>query len=143
LPRVHQEFLPAPALSNGPAPTILLLDQRDHVRALLHNFFESAGYNLLEASDRAEALALAEMHEGALDLLIAEPADTDAILSDLRSAHPAMQSLLVVDRKETSPREIGRPFTQQAMLERVEALLGAEVCTDVTTSSARASATAS
>jgi two-component system cell cycle sensor histidine kinase/response regulator CckA len=123
LPRIHEQLLPAPAFSAGQAPTILLLDSRDRVRSQLHNFFEAAGYNLLEASDRAEALALGEMHEGALDLLVAEPSDAEAILAALRSVHPAMETLLVVDAPETSLREIRRPFTQQAMLERVTALL--------------------
>ncbi len=130
LPRVNEELPLAPALSAGHAPAILLVDRRDHVRAHLHNFFESAGYNLIEASDCAEAIALGEMHEGALDLLIAEPADAKAILAGLGSLHPAMGSLQVVDGPETSPREIRRPFTQQAMLERVANLL--------TTSSSRA-----
>jgi two-component system cell cycle sensor histidine kinase/response regulator CckA len=135
LPRLHEELLPAPVLSASQTPTILLLDQRDHVRSQLHNFFESAGYNLLEASDRAEAIALGEMLEGGLDVLIAEPADADAILADLRSAHPALESLVVVDGPETSPREIRRPFTQQAMLERVGLLLA-------TTSSSQAASSA-
>jgi two-component system cell cycle sensor histidine kinase/response regulator CckA len=135
LPRVQEELLTAPALNTDQqAGAILLLDQRDHVRSQLHNFFESAGYNLLEACDRDEAIALAEMLEGGLDLLIAEPADADAILADMRALHPAMESLRVVDGPETSPLEIRRPFTQQAMLERVEALL----CTDVPTSSSPA-----
>jgi CheY-like chemotaxis protein len=139
IPRVQEDLLPAPAIhagqAAGQAPTILLLDYRERVRAQLHNFFESAGYNLLEASDRGEAVALGEMHEGGLDLLIAEPADVDAILADLLAVHPAMGTLLIVDSPETSPREIRRPFTQQAMLERVASLLTERLTEAAATSS--------
>jgi nitrogen-specific signal transduction histidine kinase len=124
LPRVNEEALLAEQASGaGQARTILLVDNRDRVRAQLHKFFESAGYNLLEASDRDEASALGQVHEGALDLLIADTADADALLSDLRSKHPGMDCLAMVDLPETSPREISRPFTQQALLERTAALL--------------------
>jgi two-component system, cell cycle sensor histidine kinase and response regulator CckA len=120
LPRYAEELPPSElAPTPGQAFTILLVDGRDRVRAQLHNFFESAGYNLLEASDREEASALAQVHEGALDLLIADSADAAPLLDALRSRHPALQSLTMVDLPESSPREIRRPFTQQTLLERV------------------------
>ena len=124
LPRVDEDsLLPDPAPGAGQARTILLVDGRDRVRAQLHKFFESAGYNLLEASDREEASALGQVHEGPLDLLIADAADTDPILSELRPKHPGLDCLTMVDQPESSPREIRRPFTQQALLERTAALL--------------------
>src|SRR6185369_6207660 len=89
LPRMNEESLPSePTHDAGQARTILLVDGRDRVRAQLHKFFESAGYNLLEASDRDEASALGQVHEGALDLLISEAGDCESILSELRSKHP-------------------------------------------------------
>ncbi len=124
LPRVNEEGRPPePAPGAGQARTILLVDGRDRVRAQLHKFFESAGYNLLEASDREEASALGQVHEGPLDLLIADAADTDPILSELRPKHPSLDVLTMVDLPESSPREIRRPFTQQALLERTAVLL--------------------
>jgi two-component system, cell cycle sensor histidine kinase and response regulator CckA len=124
LPRVNEDaLLPESAPGAGQARTVLLVDGRDRVRAQLHKFFESAGYNLLEASDREEAAALGQMHEGPLDLLIADAADTEPILSELRPKHPGLDCLTIVDQPESSPREIHRPFTQQALLERTAALL--------------------
>jgi CheY-like chemotaxis protein len=124
VPRVHEEaLLPEPAAGARLARTVLLVDGRDRVRAQLHKFFESAGYNLLEASDRQEASALGQVHEGPLDLLIAEAADTDLILSELRPKHPDLEALTMVDLPESSSREIRRPFTQQELLERTAALL--------------------
>ncbi|HEY2844256.1 MAG TPA: response regulator [Bryobacteraceae bacterium] len=124
LPRFSEELLLSEAAPKpGQARTILLVDGRDRVRVQLHNFFEAAGYNLLEASDREEASALGQVHEGSLDLLIADAADTAPILDALRVRHPALEFLAMVDAAESSPREIHRPFTQQDLLARTAALL--------------------
>ncbi len=123
LPRVNEEALLSEAAAGaGQARTVLLVDGRDRVRAQLHKFFESAGYNLLEASDGEEALALGQVHEGPLDVLIAETAHRDAILSALRPKHPDLDCLTMVDLPETSPLEIRRPFTQKDLLDRTAAL---------------------
>jgi two-component system cell cycle sensor histidine kinase/response regulator CckA len=124
LPRVNEESLALdPAPGAGQARTILLVDGRDRVRAHLHKFFESAGYNLLEASDREEASALGQVHEGPLDLLIADAADCDPILTELHTRHPGLECLTIVDLPESSVQEIRRPFTQNQLLERTAALL--------------------
>ncbi|MBZ5604619.1 MAG: response regulator [Acidobacteriia bacterium] len=101
--------LPRPA---GDAPTVLLVEPRDHVRLQIHNYFEAHGYNLLEAADAAEAAAVAEVHEGTIDLLIGE---TDVI--------PDLETLRIVDGAEKSACEIRRPFTQQALFERADAIV--------------------
>ncbi len=124
LPRVNEESLVLdPGPGAGLARTILLVDGRDRVRAQLHKFFESAGYNLLEASDREEASALGQVHEGPLDLLIADAADRDPILTELHSRHPGLECLTIVDLPESSVLEIRRPFTQNQLLERTAVLL--------------------
>lgn len=124
LPRVNEESVQLePASGAGQARTVLLVDGRDRVRAQLHKFFESAGYNLLEASDREEASALGQVHEGPLHLLIADAADRDAILSELLPRRPGLDCLTMVDLPESSEQEIRRPFTQQELLERTAALL--------------------
>ncbi|HTD44474.1 MAG TPA: response regulator [Bryobacteraceae bacterium] len=121
----------SPEHSNG-APTILLIEQRDPVRAQLHNFFEANGYNLIEASEASEAIALGEVHDGALDLLIVDAAEADRAATALRRAHPSLAVLRIVDRQEHADRqenvlgEISVPFTQAALLDRVSALLGSE-----------------
>ena len=110
-----------PVMANAPA--ILLVDGRDRVRLQLHNFFEANGYNLLEAADAPEAAAIAEMHEGSLDLLIAEAEQGEAIGAEIASARGRVPLLRIVNRPEAGPDEIRRPFTQQALLDRVAALL--------------------
>ena len=129
LPRAA-ETLPADA-GREPrgVPTVLLVDYRERVRAQLHNFFEAEGYNLLEAVDDQEALALGEVHEGSLDLLVAEAADAARIGAALRRNHPGLQVLRIVDhlgnRIEASGDQIRRPFTQAALLEKASQLLAA------------------
>ncbi len=63
-----QVLLPAwkeagpPPVRNEAPHTLLLIEARESVRMQLHNFFETAGFNLLEASDREEAMTLLEIH---------------------------------------------------------------------------------
>jgi hypothetical protein len=102
-------------------PSILLVDDRDRIRLHLHNFFEANGYNLLEAVDEAEAVAIGQLHENELDLLIAEAAQADTIAQGMGGGR--MRLLRIVDRPEGGPEEIRRPFSQQALLQKVEALL--------------------
>ena len=118
-------ILPRP--ETGGAPAILLIDERDQIRLQLHNFFEANGYNLLEAADSAEALAISEVHEGPLDLLIAEATQADSIAAGIHRAHPHVEVLKIVDEVEAGVHEIRRPFTQQALLERVRSLIEAQL----------------
>jgi hypothetical protein len=114
-------LIPKPV--GGEAPSILLVEHRDLVRAQIHNFFEANGYNLLEAADAAEATAIGQVHEGSLDLLIAEAQQADALSPDLRASHPAMAVLRVVGGPPKAPDELRTPFTQKELLDRVEELM--------------------
>jgi hypothetical protein len=125
LPRASEALLVDARAEPGGVPTVLLVDYRERVRAQLHNFFEAEGYNLLEAVDDQEALALGEVHEGSLDLLVAEAADADRIGAALRKNHPGLQLLRIVDQIEVSRDQIRRPFTQNALLDKASQLLAA------------------
>jgi two-component system cell cycle sensor histidine kinase/response regulator CckA len=121
LPRVSGDALiPRPATT---APTVLLIDYRDGVRSQLHNFFEANGYNLLEATDATEALALASVHDGSVHILVAEAPQAEALAAALSPSQPSLKLLKIVDRPATSLHEIRRPFPQAVLLERVEAIL--------------------
>ncbi len=123
LPRVTEAPLPEANVEARGVPSVLLVDYRERVRAQLHNFFEAEGYNLLEAVDDQEALALGEVHDGSLDLLVAEAADAERIAAALRQNHPGLEVLRIVDQLETASNEIQRPFTQAALLEKAQQLL--------------------
>lgn len=103
--------------------TILLVDPREKVREHLHNVFESAGYLLLDAMTPEEAIALAVLHEGPLDLLIADEEDAAPVGSALREEHAGIQVLRIVESAEKTVHELRRPFTEQALIERIGVLL--------------------
>jgi two-component system, cell cycle sensor histidine kinase and response regulator CckA len=124
LPLAVEALLPDANLEPGTVASVLLVDYRERMREQLHNFFEAEGYNLLEAVDDQEALALGEVHEGSLDLLVAEAADADRIGDALRIGHPGLHVLRIVDQLETAHNEIRRPFTQTALLQKASQLLG-------------------
>jgi hypothetical protein len=122
IPRVAERaMLAATRQGSGVPSTILLVEARSSVRTELHNFFESAGYNLLEASDAAEAVALGELHEGSLDLVVADARESAEILKHLSVSHPSLQALRIVEHRDPGPGEIRRPFTRQALLDSVSA----------------------
>jgi CheY-like chemotaxis protein len=121
IPRLADQTLLAGA--GGVAASILLVEPRESVRLELHNFFETAGYNLIEASDAEEAVALGEVHEGSLDLLIAAGAQAGELLTHLRGFHPSLQALSVVEEAAREPSEIRSPFTQQELLGKAASML--------------------
>ncbi len=102
-------------------PTILLIEAREAVRGELHKFFELHGYNLLEAADASEALAVSQMHEGPIDVLIGD-APLEAAAAELRREHANLKVLEIVDDLPRAS-QLRRPFTEAALLEKVEALL--------------------
>ena len=68
------------------APTILLVDDEDGIRQLLCDALVAAGYDVLQASDGAEALRLATDHRGEIDVLV-----TDVIMPHLNGLELARQ----------------------------------------------------
>jgi PAS domain S-box-containing protein len=52
--------------------TILLAEDEDAVREIAREFLQLSGYTVLEASDGASALALAEKHDGPIHLLVTD-----------------------------------------------------------------------
>ncbi|HTS76296.1 MAG TPA: response regulator [Bryobacteraceae bacterium] len=125
LPRVIGVAL-LPGAPGGRSPAILLATGTDPVREQLHNFFEAHGFNVLDAAERAEALALAEVHQGGIDVLIAEKAEVDAIAPQLRAAHPQLRVLEIVDGAASGASQIARPFTQENLLDHIRELLKPE-----------------
>jgi len=67
----------APGGINGkPWETILLVDDEDNVRRPLSEILKSRGYNVLEASDGAQALEICQQHSGPIHLMV-----TDVLLT--------------------------------------------------------------
>jgi CheY-like chemotaxis protein len=59
--------------------TVLLAEDQSSIRSVLREFLDSKGYKVLEAQNGREALALAERHPGAIDVLV-----TDVIMPQIR-----------------------------------------------------------
>jgi two-component system cell cycle sensor histidine kinase/response regulator CckA len=128
----------APDETASMPPAVLLVEAREEVRAELHNFFEAAGFNLLEAADCDEGAALAQLHEGPVALMIVDANVADNLLDTVRAAHPSIEALRIVDAVECSHLEIRRPFSGQALVERVRSVMAdfPEGCTPEMTTAA-------
>ncbi|HXB68779.1 MAG TPA: response regulator [Candidatus Acidoferrales bacterium] len=54
------------------ATTVLLVDDDEKVRKWIHEELERRGYNLLEACDGEDALLIAELHRGPVDIVLTD-----------------------------------------------------------------------
>jgi CheY-like chemotaxis protein len=60
---------PLPADVGGGRETVMLVEDEQIVREVVRQMLERQGYEVLVAGDGAEALGLAEQHDGAIDVL--------------------------------------------------------------------------
>jgi PAS domain S-box-containing protein len=124
-------YLPAATLSktapDGHWPTVLLVEENESLRRTLHNFLESHDYNLLEASGEGDALDLAEVFDGKIDLLVADAASQD-LAKQLIAVRPEMKLLFAIGSmdaaKETIKAEwILKPIRKAELLKKVEEMV--------------------
>ena len=73
---------------------VLLVEDEDQVRVIVRSVLERQGYRVLAARDGAEALAIADAHEGKIDLLL-----TDVVMPNMSG--PELARLIAVSRPET------------------------------------------
>ncbi len=126
LPRVDAPLerpgsaLPAADETLGGTETILLVEDDVDVRALIREILQSYGYEVLEASDVTDALAIGGRHPAAIDLLL-----TDVVMPGLSG--PELAQRLVATRsamkvlyvsghtgvvvQEQGPSFLRKPFT--------------------------------
>jgi two-component system cell cycle sensor histidine kinase/response regulator CckA len=91
LPRVAASAENTAAEKNSSAPasgteTILFVEDEQGVRELVREYLSGCGYSVLEASDGIQALEMAAMHPGAIQLLI-----TDVVMPRLSGRELATQ----------------------------------------------------
>src|SRR5664279_244772 len=118
-------------------PTVLLVEDEDAVRRLMHRFLEREGYQLLEARNAAEAEAIAEVYQEPIHVLITDvlmPGMTGPQLdASLKALRPAMKTLFVSGYRHDVIEAHGlsrgglnllsKPFPAAELVRRVRMLL--------------------
>ncbi|MEP6715725.1 MAG: ATP-binding protein [Terriglobia bacterium] len=97
LPRVQDEPTeqrPEAVEAHGGHETILLVEDEEGVRRMVHMALERRGYRVLVAASGPEGLEIARSHEGAIDLLI-----TDIVMPQMNGTDFALR--LLKDRPAT------------------------------------------
>jgi PAS domain S-box-containing protein len=141
-PRVDAAPEPLPTAPRHDAPlrgheTVLVVEDDDSLRRLVHDVLRRHGYELLAARDGAEALALSGRHAGAIDLMI-----TDVVMPglggrelarQLAPLRPAMKVLYVSGYTENAIVHHGqldagleflpKPFAPEELARKVRAIL--------------------
>jgi PAS domain S-box-containing protein len=127
---------PATRAVNRGSETVLIADDEDGVRKLMHAVLATHGYNVLEARDGAEALALFESHRASVDIVVTDimmPNLTGFEVGDrLHLIDPDLRVLYVSGYRDSpiggpsAERELAflhKPFTPHELLGKVRELL--------------------
>jgi CheY-like chemotaxis protein len=128
------------AAGPGRGETVLLAEDDKRVRSICRSILASHGYTVLAASSGEEALALAGRHDGLIHLLV-----TDIVMPGLSgreaanrllAARPGTRVLYisgytgddlgVADTSAAGRGFLAKPFTREAFLVKVRALLDAQ-----------------
>jgi two-component system, cell cycle sensor histidine kinase and response regulator CckA len=117
--------------------TVLLVEDDPTVLKWVHAQLEEAGYNLLEASNGADALLIAELHQGQIDLVVTDvvmpKVNGPELVAALLKLRPDVQVLYIsgypeplLRRMTTLPQPINyleKPFAMTVLLEKIKQLL--------------------
>jgi CheY-like chemotaxis protein len=121
---------------SGRHPLVLIVEEEESIRALLHRVLEAEGCAVLAAIDAAEAIVLLESHPDAVDLVIADIAEPGIRgRGGLMHLLAPTTKLFLLSIGTTAPmdsREDGegipillhRPFRSNVLLEKVREVLG-------------------
>jgi len=119
--------------------TVLLVEDQESVRLLLRGHLTGAGYNVLEAPGRQEAIRIATEHAGTIDLLISDVRMPDGsgleVAQTVAKQRPETGIILIsgyvqelMDGLEDLPcaaRFLPKPFTRDELLQTAKVLLPA------------------
>ena len=127
--------MPAESPEQVAKGTILLVDDEQAVRSIVLRILRRANYQVLEAENGERALAIAEEHEGPIDLVI-----TDMFMPGLRGPEvvqrlapkrPGLRALFMSGYADQDARTgvpaganfLNKPFSGQELAAAVEAVL--------------------
>ena len=114
--------------------TVLIVEDDENLRSLLHRSLENNGFSVFSAADGAEALRLCQQHAGRIDLVVSDvvmPRVNGLELSErIRAAHPGTKFLFITGFGDQFPelRELikggtnvlEKPFLPSELLRKVE-----------------------
>ena len=137
-----EKTIPAP--SSG-TETILFVEDEQSVRELVREYLTACGYSVLEASDGVQALEIAAMHPGAIQLLV-----TDVVMprlsgrelaTQIASARRDLKVLYISGYTDDSVFRHGvleggmeflqKPFNLKALAQKIRDILDGPVSTPV------------
>ncbi len=129
----------SPSPPRGGAETIVVVEDEEHVRALVGQILGGRGYAVLEARDGREALDLCERHQGPIHLMV-----TDIVMPSMggrdlaehvRRSRPKLKILYISGYTDNALAEHGvldtgsaflqKPFTADALARKVRDVLDA------------------
>jgi PAS domain S-box-containing protein len=129
-----------PALARGPrgSETILLAEDEDSLRALISDLLQQNGYKVLAASCGAQALKMAESHDGPIHLLLSDIVmpgmGGPALAKNLAAVRPGTKILFMSGYIEfhssgASPlppdaHVMQKPFSNETLIQEVGKALG-------------------
>jgi CheY-like chemotaxis protein len=109
---------------------ILIADDEEPLRHLLHRFLQAQGYQVYTAADGAEALRLGKKYLEQIDLLIADirmPGLEGTEVARLLKASKADLKVLLIsgytEGRSVCEPFLSKPFAPAALLEKVRQLL--------------------
>jgi two-component system cell cycle sensor histidine kinase/response regulator CckA len=128
---------PAPAPSRRGGETVLVVEDEPGIRALMRKILQKQGYEVLEARNGEEALALAEERSAPIDLLLADVEMPEMsgfeLATRLKALRPEMKILFVsglpadeLERFGPPPAQasfLRKPFSLAALLEKARNVL--------------------
>jgi CheY-like chemotaxis protein len=131
----HQGLALAP--SRQRSGTVLLVEDNDNLRTLLHRALEGDGFSVLSAVDGGDALRSYQEHDGTIDLVVSDivmPNLNGLELAErIRATRPEMKFLFVTSFGDQVPelRErikhganiLEKPFLPSELLRRVKGML--------------------
>ena len=117
-------------------PTVLLVEDNAAVRRWIHCNLEKFGYNLLEACDGVDALMIAELHCGRIDIVVTDVVmprmDGPTLVKALLQLRPAARVLYIsgypapfLERENVLPSDgqyLQKPFSMGELLQMMDAL---------------------
>ena len=122
---------------NRSAPLILLVDDEESIRTMLRVTLQRHGYQVVEASNGSEAIALFQEHESTLALVLSDvimpEMDGVELARRLAERRPSLPILFISGSCDTIPDKLGRhgcirkPFTPDQVKEHVLPVLGKKV----------------